>query len=69
MKLSDYCVIVGQDTDVLEQMVRSAMESGWELSGGVSVWNDGDRTRYAQAMVKHEEETAPKKESTKKAKP
>jgi len=68
MKISDYCVIVGQDTDILEQMVRSALESGWELSGGVSVWSDGDRTRYAQAMVKHEE-TSPKKESIKKAKP
>jgi hypothetical protein len=68
MKISDYSVLVGFDTDILEQMVRAALEGGWELSGGVSVWNDGSRTRYAQAMVKHEE-TTPKKESIKKAKP
>lgn len=55
-----YCVIRSAQTDYLESMVESALDSGWKLQGGVSVTLSIDDTIYAQAMVK--EEADPKEE-------
>lgn len=52
-----YYVVVGLDSKRIDDNVNEMLKKGWELQGGVSVTCDDGPLRFAQAMIKIEEET------------
>ena len=50
----DYKVVKGASPDEIASAVRSALEQGWKLQGGVSITNStsSHKTYYAQAVVR-----------------
>lgn len=54
--LRDYQVVEGYTAHMLRSRVVKAMRDGWRPIGGVAMMYDGKVSRYAQAMVKDEED-------------
>lgn len=55
MRIVDYLVVVGVTPTDLKTQVRSRIDSGWKLQGGVSVTRGLTGLFFAQAVVFFEE--------------
>jgi hypothetical protein len=49
---TDYDVIQQDDLNTFLAEVQGALDAGWQLAGGVSVWVSGRTAFYTQALVK-----------------
>lgn len=51
--ITEYFVVCEPGPLTLYKAVEKLIEQGWQPQGGIAVWLEGGKPRFAQAMVIH----------------
>ncbi|MDD4969890.1 MAG: DUF1737 domain-containing protein [Paludibacter sp.] len=61
----DYDIVEAQNASDLKEKVVFRIETGWVPIGGVSIFKNGDRVTYSQALTKTSRDLKAEEESEK----